>query len=149
MIDYAAATVHDLPEIMDLLRECELPADDLTASLLSHFQMARAQGHLVGCVGLELLEGRIALLRSLAVKPAHRGLGIAERLCDDMESHARAAGVIALHLLTTTASGYFALHGFRPVDRGSLPAPVRTTVEFRELCPTTAVAMTKELAVAA
>lgn len=145
MIDYAGAATADLPQIRDLLHASDLPTDDLSAKLLAHFRTARAKGQLVGCVGLEPLDGRIALLRSLAVKADHRDLGVASRLCEDIEEHARGAGIVTLYLLTTTASGYFTTRGYSPIDRDALPASVRATAEFRQLCPATAVAMKKDL----
>jgi amino-acid N-acetyltransferase len=146
MIDYATAVKQDLPRITALLHACALPADDLTSALLTRFLTAQADGRIVGCAGLEPLEGSVALIRSLAVQPDRRGLGIASRLCDEIEAQARAAGIVALYLLTTTASGYFAARGYHRVDRDALPASVRATAQFVELCPTNAVAMKKDVA---
>ncbi len=146
MIDYGPASSADLDQIRDLLRACDLPTEDVTAALLSHFLVARTPERLIGCVGLEPTGGRAALLRSLAVAPHHRGLGVAARLCDEIEEQARADNVSELYLLTTTASDYFATRGYCRVDGGALPESVRATAEFRQLCPATAVAMKKDLA---
>jgi amino-acid N-acetyltransferase len=141
---YRPATPTDLEHIQALLAVCALPTQDLTPALLAGFLVAAEGGTVVGCVGLERLRDG-ALLRSLAVEPAHRGRGIAERLCDEAEELALAAGVGALYLLTTTAAEYFEARGFERVPRESLPASVQATAQFRDLCPATAVAMRKRL----
>ena len=58
---------------------------------------------------------------------------------------ARAAGLRRLYLLTTTAEDYFPRHGFRPVPRESASPEVRSSVEFRDACPASAVAMVRDL----
>jgi amino-acid N-acetyltransferase len=141
-MQYRPASPTDLERIQALLAACGLPAEDLTPALLAGFLVATEAGTVVGCVGLERVADG-ALLRSLAVEPAHRGRGIAERLCDNAEELALAAGAGTLYLLTTTAAEYFEARGFERVPREALPASVRATAQFRELCPTTAVAMTK------
>ena len=142
MLDYRPAGPTDLERIQALLAACALPAQDLTHAMLVGFLVADEGGQIIGCVGLERIADG-ALLRSLAVEPAHRGRGIAARLCDEMEERARAAVIPALYLLTTTAADYFAARGFERAARDSLPPSVQATAQFRELCPATAVAMKK------
>jgi len=48
-------------------------------------------------------------------------------------------------LLTTDAERFFHGLGFAVVERGLLPAEIRATAQFRELCPQTAVAMARDL----
>jgi amino-acid N-acetyltransferase len=143
-MDYGLATVGDLTEIAELLRECALPVDDLDASKLEGFFVARERGGLVGVAGVERL-GEHGLLRSLAVRAEHRGRGIGSRLCDDAEAAAARAGVRALYLLTTSAADFFAARGFARVDRAAVPASIQASAQFRELCPATASAMSKSL----
>jgi amino-acid N-acetyltransferase len=143
-MEYRPAAAADLDRIRALLGASDLPVQDLTPALMSWFIVASEAGVLVGCVGLQRLADG-ALLRSLAVEPAHRGRGIAARLCDEAEESARRAGVQDLYLLTTTAAEYFAGRGFRRVERYSLPASVQATAQFTRLCPATAVAMHKSL----
>jgi N-acetylglutamate synthase and related acetyltransferases len=69
------------------------------------------------------------------------GLGLA--LVDRILRHARERGLGAVYLLTTTAEGYFPRFGFTRVARDEVPDPVRASVEFREACPASAVAMRK------
>lgn len=143
-MQYRAASTTDLERIQALLAACALPIEDLTPALLAGFLVAAEAGTVVGCVGLERL-GDCALLRSLAVEPAHRGRGIAERLCDQAEELALAGSMNTLYLLTTTAAEYFEARGFERVPRESLPASVQATAQFRDLCPATAAAMRKRL----
>jgi N-acetylglutamate synthase-like GNAT family acetyltransferase len=47
----------------------------------------------------------------------------------------------AVYLLTTTAESYFPRFGFVTVPRAAVPEGVRTSIEFRSACPSTATAM--------
>ncbi len=135
------ATAGDAAAIAALLATCGLPSHDIGAHL-DHFLVARDGERLVGTIGLEV-HGAEGLLRSLAVVEDRRGGGIARRLYAALLVHARATGVRRLHLLTTTAEGFFALLGFRPVPRESVPDAIRATEEFRALCPATALCMAR------
>lgn len=130
--------------IRHLLAECALPGEDLTPSHLAHFLLLEDGERLAGVVGIEVL-GRHGLLRSLAVAAPYRGRGIAGRLTDAAEAHARASGVVTLYLLTTTAEGFFTKRGYRVLRRAEAPDGVRGTTEFRSICPSGAVCMRKDL----
>jgi amino-acid N-acetyltransferase len=54
---------------------------------------------------------------------------------------ARAARLLNVYLLTTTAASYFSRFGFSVVGRDGLPDSIRQSTEFAEACPATAVAM--------
>jgi len=144
MTDYGQASVEDLPAILALLKSCGLPTQDITPAMLGGFLVARHGGRVVGVAGV-LPAGTDALLRSVAVAPDHRGLGIAERLCDILEQRATQAGIANLYLLTQTAEGYFAQRGFRPIERAQAPGALQATAEFQQLCPASAVCMRKAL----
>jgi len=132
------------PEVRRLAEAAGLPTGDLDELELSHFFGAGAPERPVGIVGLELMEA-VGLLRSLAVDREARGSGIGQALVAAAERHAREEGVAMLYLLTTTASGFFGRLGYATADRESLPAAIRSTREFREICPASAVAMAKAL----
>lgn len=140
---YRVSGASDLGAIRDLLEVCALPTADLSANL-HQFIVAEQDGQIVATVGLETF-GRDALLRSLGVRPEFRRLGLASALCSRMLSHAGNQGVSVLHLLTTTAEDYFAKIGFSSCDREALPEAIRSTEEFRRLCPSTAICMRKDL----
>ncbi len=138
------ADTRDLPELVALLAECALPFGDLTETHLREFLVCRDDGRLVATAGLELCDDAV-LLRSLAVAATHRGRGLATRLVDTLERRARAKRLCVMFLLTTTAPGFFAARGFRPVERQLVPAAIAATTEFRSLCPASALCMRKRL----
>jgi amino-acid N-acetyltransferase len=142
-IEIRRAALKDDTRIRELLRDAELPFEDVTAHL-NDFLVAEHASTIVGAVGLEPYAD-IALLRSLAVAPSHRNKGIGRRLYDGVVAHARLRGVKRLYLLTTTAKRIFRDLGFHDVDRNLLPDEIRMTNEFLKLCPETAVCMTKDI----
>jgi amino-acid N-acetyltransferase len=138
----ALSQAPDLREVKRLLAACRLPVDDIGDGQV--FIVARARDQLCGTAGLELF-GELALLRSVAVDPAWRGKGVAHALCDEAMERARTMNVRRLFLLTTDAQSFFSKLGFCTLDRDRLPAEIRGTAQFRELCPQTAVAMVRGL----
>lgn len=137
------ATPGDLPAIRELLSRLELPVQDLGAENQT-FLVARDGGVLAGCVALEVY-GEVALLRSLGVQPGRQKVGLGHALHDQALALARELGIRELYLLTTTAERFFARAGYARVDRGAAPADLRGSHEFRALCPTDAVCMTRKL----
>jgi amino-acid N-acetyltransferase len=135
-------TASDLAEVKVLLAACQLPTEDIGHDAL--FVAARRQGQLCGVAGVEPF-GAAALMRSVAVHPAWRRKGIAQALCEAIMAEARQRGVRHLFLLTTDADGFFAKLGFEVTERTAVPAPLRATAQFRDLCPQSAIAMTRKL----
>jgi len=131
-------------EIKQILESCGLPTADLSAEKLVEFLILCDGEALAGVIGLERY-GRVGLLRSLAVQPELRDQGRGGQLIQQIEKRAREQGVKELYLLTTTAEGFFARHGYLRVPRESAPTEIRSTAEFRELCPDSAVLMRKLL----
>jgi amino-acid N-acetyltransferase len=131
----------DGPAIAALLRAAELPHEDITPHL-GHFLVAREGGTMVGAVGLEVYAPD-GLLRSLVVALAHRGRGLGDRLVRRLEQAAAAWRVERFWLLTTTAEAFFARRGFRVTPRTGAPAKIAATHEFKTLCPSTAICLTR------
>lgn len=123
-----------------LLARNDLPSDVRTAP--GRFYVARDGARRVGAGGIEQ-QGDAALLRSVVVERSARGEGVGTALCDALEARAAEAGVERLYLLTVTAAGFFADRGYERVERADVPAAVRGTAEFAELCPDTATVMAK------
>jgi len=96
-------------------------------------------------VGLEIHEPD-ALLRSLAVERRHHSRGLGARLVRAIETEARARGVTALYLLTTTATKFFERMGYTAHDRAAVPSSIAATTEFSSLCPDTADCLCRDLA---
>jgi amino-acid N-acetyltransferase len=85
------------------------------------------------------------LLRSLVVRAACRAEGLGTALHDRLLFYARLRGIERVYLLTTTAERFFRRLGWEPIARTAVPTGVRRTREFRELCPQTAVCLTRSL----
>jgi amino-acid N-acetyltransferase len=137
--ELAQATDSDLPEVLALLRRCELLEDGVREAVDS-FWVARSDRKLVACAGLEVY-GMFGLLRSVAVDELARGGGLGAKLVERVATSARSRGLSDLFLLTTTAAGFFERRGFLVVERSAVPAQVAESWEFRVGCPQAAVAM--------
>ena len=135
----------DLDAVSGLLESAGLPTAGV-AEHLAGFVVAEEEGRLVGVAGLEV-HGRDGVLRSVAVDPALRGRGLGQRLTWQVVDEARRTGLHRLYLLTTTAEDYFPRHGFRRIERAEASPEVEQSVEFREACPASAVAMALDLEV--
>jgi amino-acid N-acetyltransferase len=132
-VTVVAAVPADLDRVLALLVAAALP----TAGVAEHFGrflVARADGDVAGCVGLELY-GTSGLLRSLAVSPSHRGRGLGRDLAGRALADAQRCGVGHLFLLTETAADFFTRLGFRRVTRAEAEKFVGESVELRSACP--------------
>lgn len=140
---YRDATPADIARVRKLLAASDLPLDGLPETL-SGFAVAELDGELVGVAGIEEC-GDYGLLRSAAVDPSVRGMGIGRELVERVIDGARKDNRKALYLLTTTAENYFPSFGFEKVDRAEAPEPIRGTAEFTSACPASAAFMKLEL----
>jgi amino-acid N-acetyltransferase len=134
----------DLPAIRALLEQAGLPHRDLGSHPTVRFWIVREEDRLIGAVGLETYGGS-GLVRSLVVAPEARRSGMGGRLVDELEVAARSSGLRRLVLLTETAEKFFSRRGYTVVDRASAPQEVRSSSEFRTLCPASATCMSKFL----
>ena len=129
--------------VAHLLERADLPTEGVRAHP-ERFYVARDEETRVAVGGLELYE-RVGLLRSVAVEPSSRGQGYGTQLCDSLERRARESGVETLYLLTETAETFFGERGYEKVEREGVPAAIRETGEFAEVCPSTATVLCKSL----
>lgn len=129
----------DFEEAATLLSDSHLPLAGFQEPKVEAL-LAKRGGEVVGCVALEL-HATAALLRSLVVAPALRGLGLGERLTAEALKLAGERGAADVYLLTETAAGFFPRFGFAEEDRASAPEALRKSVEFRSACPASAVMM--------
>ena len=134
----------DWSPIATLLQQCSLPLDGAREHLRAYL-VAEVDGAIVGTAGLEV-HGDAALLRSVAVAPAWRGLGIGRALVQAAIADARQRHVKNLHLLTTTASAYFSKVGFSNETRADVPSSLKASAEFQGACPSSAACMSRQLA---
>jgi arsenite methyltransferase len=142
-----SARASDLVALRTLLRGADLPEAGVSGEL-DGFVVAEDAGVLVGAAGLEV-HGKAGLLRSVVVAEAWRGRGLGAVLAEDRLRRARELGLGQVYLLTTTASSWFPRLGFVEVERDSVPDQVRSSQEFAEVCPVSAVVMAVDLAAAA
>lgn len=129
--------------IKKLLSEASLPYEDIS-SHIDNFLLANIDNVIVGVLGIEIY-GKSALLRSLAVIPSKQGKGIGKFLYEKMEFHASSKGINELYLLTTTADLFFENLGFKKIARDEVADIIKTTKEFKDICPVSAVCMVKEI----
>jgi amino-acid N-acetyltransferase len=131
----------DLPAVHRLVGNAGLPLDGLTDAAV--VLVAEADGTVLATVALErhgLGPDTAFLLRSTAVDPAKRGLGIGARLTLAALDRVDASNA-PVALLTETAEDYFPRFGFTPVERDQLPAALGASEELRGACPATAQTM--------
>lgn len=138
-----AATNNDRPAIEALLTAEKLPIEDLPANL-DRFRIVRDQDRIIGVIGLELYLP-YGLLRSLAVSPSHRNLGIGNILVRAVEEQATKLDLDGIYLLTETAKSYFEKRGYALVERDNAPNAIRQTSEFGHVCPASAAVMKKAI----
>src|SRR5262252_569425 len=81
----APALPGDLPAILDLVGAVHIPPEGI-AETLEYFWVAREGERIVGTVGLEVYDD-LALLRSLAVTPAHQRTGLGRALTETALSY--------------------------------------------------------------
>ena len=139
-LDAEPARPHDLRDALELLGRAELTGQDVAEGWGHYFVVREDDGRVVGVAGLEV-HGEDGLLRSVAVDPAYRGQGLAARLVAAVLERATLLRLGDLYLLTTTASGFFARHGFAECSRDDAPAAIQASWEYRAGCPATAVLM--------
>ncbi len=136
--------ITDPAAIKSLLTTCDLPTADISEALPGSFFGILRDDQVIALIGLELYPPA-ALLRSLAVAPAWRRLGLGKRLVEFAESQARNAGVSTLYLLTTTAAAFFARLGYVDSKRADAPTAIAATQQFSGLCPSSSHFMSKQL----
>ncbi len=144
------ANPSDTDAIEALLSQSGLPVAgvrDALARPASGFVVAESGGVMVGVGGLEDCCDDV-LLRSVAVTPEWKRRGVGRALVARLIAEAEARGRRAMYLLTTTAERYFPSFGFSVISRDDVPPEVNATEEFREVCPSSAVAMVRQLGAA-
>lgn len=129
----------DLSNICALLSAANLPTLGVSENL-DMFSVFELGGLIVGVGGLEL-RGSFALLRSLAVAPAHQRQGIGLVICDRLEAEAAGCGVTHIYILTETMERFFLKRGYVSVARTDAPPEIASSEQFALICPESAVFM--------
>ena len=142
MIEIRRPRESDFASIRQLLIDANLPADDFVPEHLAFIASDDEQP--VAAIGCERF-GDAWLLRSLVVAEGQRSRGLGARLVAALEADAREQGVGEIWLLTIDADEFFASLGYRRRERGEAPEVIRSTAEFSDLCPASAVLMAQSL----
>ncbi|WP_409526182.1 arsenic resistance N-acetyltransferase ArsN2 [Nitrincola sp. MINF-07-Sa-05] len=131
-------------EVENLLSSAGLPVADLRDGCQLQLFGVRSDDQIIGLIGIES-HGTVGLLRSLVVIDTHRKGGYGQALVTQAEAWACRNGMETLYLLTTTASDFFARHGYVEASRSQAPDSIVGTAQFAGLCPALASFMCKEL----
>ncbi len=143
-LDVSPLAATELTELAGALALAGLPADDIAGPGRLFLRFRDKDGGTIGFGGLEI-HGRHVLLRSIAVMSDHRGRGWGKAIVGHLLRHALQAGAVDAYLLTITAQHFFEAQGFAPVTRDEVPAGILATRQAAELCPATAIVLTKTL----
>lgn len=141
-MEIKSSLIHDaegLETFRSLLKTVGLPYEDLTLDghiLLGYFD----HEEIIGTGALEIY-GDYALLRSLAVNNKLRGKSLGSRITDDLIDQAKKNNIKNIYLLTESAKLFFKRKGFNDISRENVPAEVKSSTEFSEICSDTAVCM--------
>ncbi len=131
----------DLDAIQRLLVAALLPSGDLGGPDV-RFLVARQDGKVVGCAGLETF-GEDGQLRSMAVHWTSRNAGLGTSLHGRLLFEALQAGVRNLYVVTTTAAGFFSAQGYRKVQPADVPPGVKASEEYATFVPGGGVVMAR------
>ena len=126
----------DLAAVQRLLTDAALPIDGVEQHFGGFLVAVTAPG-VVGAIGVESY-GPFGLLRSAVVERDSQGRGIGALLTLRVLNDARARGLSAVYLLTTTAADYFTRFGFRRIARGDVAKELWQSAELQGACPETA-----------
>ncbi len=84
------------------------------------FLIARLHGAPIGCGALKGQKNGVGEIKRMWVSSAHRGLGIARRMLEQLEEHARKTGIRVLRLETNEslkeAQAFYRRYGYREVE---------------------------------
>jgi len=139
MTSVRRAVEQDWPAIESLLKTNGLPLAGARRHL-DAYVVAIEDEQVVAAAGIEVY-GDAGLLRSVAVTPARHRQGVGGLVVDAVLADPASRTLRTLYLLTTTAVGYFEQRGFTQQPRGSAPAALAESEEFRGACPASATFM--------
>ncbi|MCL5965481.1 MAG: GNAT family N-acetyltransferase [Deinococcus sp.] len=126
------ASACDEEAVKELLALSGLPAAGLDETRLFVLEEG---GDVVGCVGYEAYEP-YALLRSLAVHPAHRGTGRGRKLMRFAVNEARSRGFEQALGLTSSIPDWLLRLGFSETRREELPVELSASTQMGDICKT-------------
>jgi len=123
------ASMRDIPNILELINRYAaqgimLPRTEFELSEnIRDFSCAYDGAMLLGCAALHFYSPQAGEVRSLAVRPEAKKLGIGRRLVEALEAEAREQDLASIFAFTYVP-GFFHKLGFEEVERGELPLKV-------------------------
>ncbi|KAA3616857.1 MAG: GNAT family N-acetyltransferase [Calditrichaeota bacterium] len=129
----------DFENIAVLLKSSNLTTIGVKENI-ENFVILIYQKQIVGVAGYEVY-GDKALLRSVAVEKRVQGNGFAKSLVKELISIINKGRLSDVYLLTETAPDFFRSFGFKEVSRDVVDEGIKSSEEFRSICPSTAICM--------
>jgi N-acetylglutamate synthase-like GNAT family acetyltransferase len=129
-----ALDAQNQPDLADVARFFRLDAPDNGGSGFWVAEAYRAPSPLVGCIGLEVVQGNVGVMRKFMVHADWRGSvkGVAVALYTAFDGRAKALGLSALALSTVSstqaAQRFYERHGYHRVMIADLPPGFRPGV---------------------
>lgn len=121
-----------------------LPTGDLSDPGRRFHAYRTLSGEIVGYAGYEPY-GEAAFLRSLVVLPAWRGKGVGKAIVARLARRAFDERARTAWLMTTSAAAFFEAIGFKRTERAMAPQAILDTRQARELCPSSAVVLSRSI----
>jgi amino-acid N-acetyltransferase len=145
------ARVGDVPRLYEIINYYSARGDMLPKTMdqlynrVRNFNVAEADGEVVGCAALHITWADLAEVVSVAVHPDFQGRGLGRKLIEPLYDEAHALGINNLFTLTLQV-GFFRRLGFREVPKLRLPHKIWqdcTTCFKQDRCDE--IAMVREL----
>lgn len=139
MFNIRPARTSDIPQIKEicepLIQQRILLGKELVElyESVQEFVVAEIEGQVVGFGALHVMWRDLAEVRTLAIRPEHRHLGIGAAILNELLERAKSLGTTRVFCLTFETS-FFSSHGFKeisntPVDPDIYAELVRSTDE--------------------
>lgn len=141
MVTLKQLTREDFSALQALLKQANLPTNDLN-NTRHIFIGAFENDILIGSAGLEI-NGHYGLIRS--VVSTRKKLGTGKLLVQKIEKLASENEIKDLFLLTESAANFFEKLGYTISDRQKVPNELLVNPQFTQLCPSSAICMSKTL----
>lgn len=123
------ASMRDIPAMLAIINDYAAKGIMLSrtefemSENIRDFTVAYAGEELAGCAALHFYTPTSAEVRSLAVKPSLKQLGVGRALIESLEQEARVNDLVSVFAFTYVL-GFFEKLGFQEVERGELPLKV-------------------------
>ncbi|MCG8350905.1 MAG: N-acetyltransferase [Chloroflexales bacterium] len=125
-VQFRRARVGDVPRLYELISYYAVRGDMLPKTLdqlynrVRSFNVAEADGEVIGCAALHITWRDLAEVVSVTVHPDFQGQGVGRRLVLPLFDEARELGIPTLFTLTLQAA-FFSRLGFREIPKLRLP----------------------------